>query len=377
MAEGFNPEGAANYATFAANQCVKATDALDEKADNMQDTAERAMVIANEAKQESANALGKANTASELSNSASKTAIAAKTAADTVAASETVRVENEEARVLAEAKRAAQFAEILDSIQGAQIRILSSGEYDENGVPIIDGAPGTLYFVPIVGTVHNTFTEWAFINGGWEVIGTTNTTIKGIDTDTIDRIVAGETVAGDEVVKTTGLSYLWAITQAFFAPAKHDHSVDDITGDTLIQYENFGAEVIDLNHLQTPGVYSVAPGAGSSPESSEWLNVYVAPFDNNGNFVSQIAIAMSGNAYSRLRVDGYWRDWRRIATDLGVSGNATSGYIAANAVANQPLFVGAESAMGNYALVADMNSHELWLYHEETGSAVMRFQSII
>lgn len=235
MAEGFNAQGASNYATYAANQCLKAAETCQNIADGAAVNASKAVTQSEEAVATAQGAASKADAAETSSSSAVETANDAKATVEEIAANEAARVSAEQARVIAEAARAAQFAEILDAIQGAQIRILSSDEYDENGVPTITGAPGIIYFVPISGTTHNTFTEWAYINDGWEVIGTTNTTIKGIDTDTIDRIVCGETVAGDEVVKTTTLSYLWTWLTQKFAAKIHSHDATGIDNKAITQ----------------------------------------------------------------------------------------------------------------------------------------------
>lgn len=235
MAEGFNAQGASNYATYAANQCLKAAETCQNIADGAAVNASKALDQSEGAVAIAQGAANKADAAETSSGTAVETANDAKATVEEIAANEAARVSAEQARVIAEAARAAQFAEILDAVQGAQIRILSSGEYDENGVPTITGAPGIIYFVPISGTTHNTFTEWAYINDSWEVIGTTNTTIKGIDTDTIDRIVGGETVAGDEVVKTTTLSYLWTWLQQKFAAKIHTHGASGIDDKAITQ----------------------------------------------------------------------------------------------------------------------------------------------
>ena len=235
MAEGFNSQGAANYATHAANLCLNAAKTCQNIADGAAVNASNAVTQSEEAVAIAQGAASKADTAEASSSSAVETANDAKATVEEIAANEAARVSAEQARVIAEAARAAQFAEILDAVQGAQIRILSAPEYDESGVPTITGAPGIIYFVPISGTTHNTFTEWAYINDGWEVIGTTNTTIKGIDTDTIDRIVNGETIAGDEVVKTTTLSYLWTWLTQKFAAKIHTHGASGINDKAITQ----------------------------------------------------------------------------------------------------------------------------------------------
>lgn len=267
MAEGFNSQGAANYATYAANQCLQAAKECKNIADAAAVNASNAVTQSEEAVAIAQGAASKADTAETSSSSAVETANDAKATVEEIAANEASRVSAEQARVIAEAARAAQFAEILDAVQGAQIRILSSGEYDESGVPTITGAPGIIYFVPISGTTHNTFTEWAYINDGWEVIGTTNTTIKGIDTDTIDRIVNGETVAGDEVVKTTTLSYLWTWLTQKFAAKIHTHGASGID-DKAITQAKIADGAVGETQLETTLRNSIFQAA--KVQGSEW-----------------------------------------------------------------------------------------------------------
>lgn len=146
-------------------------------------------------------------------------------------ASETARVTAEEGRVSSEAERAAAeviriqselyreatFAEMIASWQGMTTRILVDGEYDENGKPTIQGAPSILYLAP-KDSAHSEdgYYEWIYISDGWERIGSTDTTITAITTDQIDVITGGESVLGDEILSTTGLTYLWSKISAIF-----------------------------------------------------------------------------------------------------------------------------------------------------------------
>lgn len=60
-------------------------------------------------------------------------------------------------------------------ITGLNFKILSSGEYDSStGVPTITGEAGYIYLVPVSGTANNTYTEYIWINNGFERIGSTD-----------------------------------------------------------------------------------------------------------------------------------------------------------------------------------------------------------
>lgn len=302
MAEGFNAQGASNYATHAANQCLQAAKECKNIADAAAVNASNAATQSEEAVAIAQGAANKADTAETSSSSAVETANDAKATVEEIAANEAARVSAEQARVIAEAARAAQFAEILDAVQGAQIRILSSGEYDENGVPTITGAPGIIYFVPISGTTHNTFTEWAYINDSWEVIGTTNTTIKGIDTDTIDRIVGGETVAGDEVVKTTTLSYLWTWLQQKFAAKIHTHGASGID-DKAITQAKIADGAVGEAQLETTLRNSISQKARTESTATD----------------SYIGIKRADNQLLRVSVSDDEGGYLLFATDSGLS----------------------------------------------------------
>lgn len=287
---------------------------------------------ANSAASSANSAAGSANEAAAQANTAATRANTAATNAEAVvsaAENEEARVAAEEARVLAEAARAAQFSEMLDSLQGAQIQILTSDQYDENGVPTIAGAPGLLYFVPIQGTTHNTFTEWAYINNGWEVIGTTNTTIKGVDTATIDSIFEGNTVSGNEVVKTTGLSYLIAKCKAAFAALVHTH----------------GTSGIDDKAVTTAKI--------------------------NDKAVTKAKIADHAVGQDQLETDV----WDSISSKTMTCGDATYTGIGANNSALQHVIIETNSVMGRVALATEINSQSLVLYDLTHNTVIMRWSA--
>lgn len=147
-------------------------------------------------------------------------------------ANEEARQENEEERIAAEIKRKADFAEIVDAAQGLKTQILTSGQYDEDGTPTIEGTPGVIYLVPVEGPSPddlNSYVEWMYLSGAWEVIGGTQTTVTAITTAEIDSVSAGEAPTGTSMLSLSGLSYLWAKLKAAFASKSHKHGDADIT----------------------------------------------------------------------------------------------------------------------------------------------------
>ncbi len=143
------------------------------------------------------------------------------------------RVEAEGGRVTAEAARVAAFALIEQKIATRFRHMCGEGEYDEGTrEPIISQPdPLTRYFVPSVHpTSEDQWIEWEWDTEGsrWEKIGTTEATFSPITTDKIDSIFDGSSVAGNEVLSATGLSYLIARLAALLSPANHRHSAGDI-----------------------------------------------------------------------------------------------------------------------------------------------------
>lgn len=124
-------------------------------------------------------------------------------------AAEEIREEDEGERKDAELKRKADFADMVATWEGNIFLVLKSGEYDEDGTPTIEGKAGITYLVPKQSgeSEKDSYYEWIWI-GKWERIGSTDLTIESIETDKIDEILNGETLYGDEVLSTTGLSYL-------------------------------------------------------------------------------------------------------------------------------------------------------------------------
>ena len=143
------------------------------------------------------------------------------------------RAEAEGSRAVAEAKRAADFAMIEQKISTRFRRTCREGEYDEaTRMPTVsEPDPLTRYFVPSANpTAEDQWVEWEWDTEGsrWEKIGTTEATFSPIVTEQIDSIFGGSSVAGNEVLSATGLSYLIARLAARLSPANHRHSADDI-----------------------------------------------------------------------------------------------------------------------------------------------------
>lgn len=128
------------------------------------------------------------------------------------------RAEAEGERATAEASRQATFADMVATFADAKILVLGDGQYDEEGVPTIEGAPGVVYFVPVESTEDDDdhYVEWVCIDGAFERMGTTQANFKAASPEAIDAIIEGEEVdEGNEVVTQSGLKYLWTKIKAW------------------------------------------------------------------------------------------------------------------------------------------------------------------
>lgn len=68
----------------------------------------------------------------------------------------------------------------LSGITGISFSVLTSGQYDAQGVPTVAGDAGTIYLVPISGANgDNIYTEFIYINNSFEQIGTTAVDLTG------------------------------------------------------------------------------------------------------------------------------------------------------------------------------------------------------
>lgn len=130
---------------------------------------------------------------------------------------ENERQSNESTRTSAEQSRQSRFNEMLDAAQNVKFRILSSNEVDSEGKPTITGSSGIIYLVKAQQaqeTQANHYNEWIYLEGRWELFGSTAPTAAAIEVADIDKLEQGTTIAGNRVLNATGLSALWSKLQA-------------------------------------------------------------------------------------------------------------------------------------------------------------------
>lgn len=130
---------------------------------------------------------------------------------------ETARQSNETTRTSAEQSRQSRFNEMLDAAQNVKFRILSSNEVDSEGKPTITGSSGIIYLVKAPSsqeTQANHYNEWIYLEGRWELFGSTAPTAAAIEVADIDKLEQGTTIAGNRVLNATGLNALWSKLQA-------------------------------------------------------------------------------------------------------------------------------------------------------------------
>lgn len=133
------------------------------------------------------------------------------------AQAETARQSNESIRTSAEQSRQSRFNEMLDAAQNVKFRILSASEVDSEGKPTITGSSGIIYLVKAQqeqSTQANHYDEWIYLEGRWELFGSTAPTAAAIEVADIDKLAQGTTIAGNRVLNATGLSALWSKLQA-------------------------------------------------------------------------------------------------------------------------------------------------------------------
>lgn len=133
------------------------------------------------------------------------------------AQAENERQSNESTRTSAEQSRQSRFNEMLDAAQNVKFRILSSNEVDSEGKPTITGSSGIIYLVKAQQaqeTQANHYNEWIYLEGRWELFGSTAPTAAAIEVADIDKLEQGTTIAGNRVLNATGLNALWSKLQA-------------------------------------------------------------------------------------------------------------------------------------------------------------------
>ena len=223
----------ANTAAESANTAAAKVDAVITGATEAVEKANTAVTNAENAVTRADEAVERANTVTASVESAEAKRVTAENArveaetkrvsAETTRESaESKRVTAENARVTAEDKRVQEFADMMSKSHGLTVHLCVSGEYDTKTLkPTLTGDDKTLYLTPNSTSKDNdSYIEWLYISTSkdFERIGTTGTTIEGVSTDTIDAIADGTTQTGEQVLQTTGLSYLWSKIRSIFAP---------------------------------------------------------------------------------------------------------------------------------------------------------------
>lgn len=155
------------------------------------------------------------------------------------AQAESARQSNESTRVTAEQSRQSRFNEMLDAAQNVKFRILSSNEVDSEGKPTITGSSGIIYLVKArqeQETQANHYNEWIYLEGRWELFGSTAPTAAAIEVADIDKLAQGTTIAGNRVLNATGLNALWSKLQT------HMHDLENSVFNTVATAKGAEAE---------------------------------------------------------------------------------------------------------------------------------------
>lgn len=239
-AEGSRRAGESERASAEGGR-AKAEDARAE-AERARDAAEsaRAAAEAKRAQSESARAQAEAARASAEGVRAS-----AETAR---AAAEAERAQAERARVQSQAKNDADQALNNEQVRKLTPVILAGGQYDpETLEPTIEGEPNRMYLVPMVAPAAielyglterevqagNSYAEWMWVGGRWELMGQTEMQARPISTAQIDAVFAGGHPTGGEVLSLTGLDYAHGKGAALLGAKSdkgHGHAVADVAG---------------------------------------------------------------------------------------------------------------------------------------------------
>lgn len=167
-----------------------------------------------QAEQQRKDAESKRTTAEQAREQAEQ---ARNSAESTRQSNETARQSSESTRVTAEQSRQSRFNEMLDAAQNVKFRILSSTEVDSEGKPTITGSSGIIYLVKAQQaqeTQANHYNEWIYLEGRWELFGSTAPTAAAIEVADIDKLAQGTTIAGNRVLNATGLNALWSKLQS-------------------------------------------------------------------------------------------------------------------------------------------------------------------
>lgn len=223
------------------------------------------------------------------------------------------RVKAESERVAAENARAIRFAEIEQIAQGWTIHHCTSSEYNPTTrKPTVSNPDiSVLYCVPNSdATSDDGWMEWRYDSESqdFEPVGTTQASIEAISTSDIDSITADTPVTGEQVLKVTGLSYLWTKLKAVFAAIAHNHSASEITSGTL-PIERGGTGASTAAGAKT----AIVDGQALSPASvTAKGTVKAATIQDSGGTLAQLRESVS----PLYIASGYRVDFSDTATGL-------------------------------------------------------------
>ena len=242
---------------------------------------------------------------------------------------ETQREASENERELAQQKNNADQALNNEAMKKLAPIILQEGQFDPDTLaPTIEGEANRMYLVPMSKAVAatlgiseravesgNSYAEWMWIGGKWELVGESTIRHKSISTDQIDSVFADEVPTGDETLNLTGLSYVWAKISAWakgtFAAVAHAHAVGDVTG---LQ----GA----LDGKQEKGSYAAA-GHGHAASTQS------APGFMSADDKKKLdGIAAGANAYSLPTGNGGTKGGVKLSDSTTSTSNANGGVAA-------------------------------------------------
>lgn len=158
---------------------------------------------------------------------------ARKRAEDIREQNESTRQAQEGERVSAEQSRKTRFEQMIDAEQNVKFKIIDAGDTNQDGIPTIMGTAGVIYLVKNRhGVTDNEYIEWIWLDGEWELFGTSGATVEPITTQDIDEVAREGTISGTRVLNASGLPYLW---QKLKDRYQTHAQVDDIARDIYEQ----------------------------------------------------------------------------------------------------------------------------------------------
>lgn len=123
---------------------------------------------------------------------------------------ENARLAQEGERVSAEQSRKTRFEQMIDAGQNVKFKIIEASDTNQDGIPTITGTAGVIYLVKNRhGVTDNEYIEWIWLDGNWELFGTSGATVEPITTQDIDEVAQDGTISGTRVLNASALPYLW------------------------------------------------------------------------------------------------------------------------------------------------------------------------